>query len=91
MFPDWYRALQPDFALTPTVVGMPDIIFSHVKHTEWNGCELCHPDIFVGVQRGTTQYSMVDNFHGKFCGVCHTRVAFPLADCQRCHSRPVQF
>ena len=22
---------------------------------------------------------------GKFCGVCHLNVAFPLDDCQRCH------
>jgi c(7)-type cytochrome triheme protein len=82
-------AVQKDFALNPKVEGMPDIIFSHKKHTVWNGCELCHPDIFMGVKRGTSKYSMVDISQGKSCGACHTTVAFPLTDCQRCHSKPV--
>jgi c(7)-type cytochrome triheme protein len=83
-------AVQKDFALGTKVEGMPDIIFSHTKHTVWNGCELCHPDIFVGVKRGTSRYSMVDISEGRSCGACHTTVAFPLTDCQRCHTKPVQ-
>ncbi len=83
-------AAQKDFALSPKLTGMPDIIFSHKKHTVWNGCELCHPEIFVGVKKGTTKYSMPEIFEGRYCGVCHVGVAFPLIDCQRCHSKPVQ-
>jgi c(7)-type cytochrome triheme protein len=82
--------VQKDFALNPVVEGMPDIIFSHTKHTVWNGCELCHPEIFIGVKRGTVKYSMVEISRGKSCGVCHTSVAFPLTDCTRCHSKPVE-
>jgi c(7)-type cytochrome triheme protein len=82
--------VQKDFALAPKLVGMPEIIFSHAKHTVWSGCEGCHPEIFTGVKRGTTRYSMVEIFDGKFCGACHVTVAFPLSDCQRCHSKPVQ-
>ena len=82
-------AAQKDFALTPKLRAMPDIIFSHAKHTVWNGCELCHPELFVGVSKGATKYSMVEIFDGKFCGACHVTVAFPLIDCQRCHSKPV--
>lgn len=81
--------VQKDFDIVPKVEGMPDIVFSHKKHTVWNGCELCHPEIFVGVKKGTTKYSMVEIFDGKFCGVCHSTVAFPLLDCQRCHTKPV--
>jgi c(7)-type cytochrome triheme protein len=81
---------QKDFALSPKLNGMPEIIFSHKKHTIWSGCEGCHPDIFVGVKRGITKYTMVEIFEGKYCGVCHASVAFPMLDCQRCHSRPVQ-
>jgi c(7)-type cytochrome triheme protein len=81
---------QKDFALGPKLEGMPEIIFSHKKHTVWNGCELCHPEIFVGVKKGATKYSMVDIFEGRYCGVCHSTVAFPLIDCQRCHIKPVQ-
>lgn len=83
-------AAQKDFALSPKLLQMPEIVFSHQKHTVWNGCELCHPEIFVGVKRGATRYSMVEIFDGKYCGACHTSVAFPLLDCQRCHTRPVQ-
>lgn len=82
--------VQDDFALNAKVAGMPNIVFSHRKHTEWNGCETCHPDIFVGVKRGATQYSMIDIFAGKYCGVCHGTVAFPLQECQRCHTEQVQ-
>jgi len=82
-------AVQKDFALNPKVEGMPDIIFSHKKHTVWNGCELCHPDIFTGVKRGSSHYSMIDISQGKSCGACHVSVAFPLTDCQRCHSKPI--
>ena len=80
---------QKDFALGAKLEGMPDIIFSHKKHTVWNGCELCHPEIFVGVKKGTTRYTMVDLFEGKYCGACHTSVAFPMLDCQRCHTKQV--
>ena len=83
-------AIQQDFALSPKLAAMPEIIFSHKKHTVWSGCEGCHPEIFVGVKRGETHYSMVGIFEGKYCGVCHNTVAFPLMDCQRCHSKPVQ-
>lgn len=83
-------AVQKDFSLGAKLEGMPDIIFSHKKHTVWSGCELCHPEIFVGVKRGTTKFSMVEIFEGKYCGACHGTVAFPLIDCQRCHTKPVQ-
>ncbi len=78
--------IQKDFAINAKVEGIPDIIFSHRKHTDWNGCETCHPDIFVGVKKGSTKYTMIDIFAGKYCGVCHGSVAFPLKGCQRCHT-----
>jgi c(7)-type cytochrome triheme protein len=81
--------VKKDFTMNPKVEGMPDIIYSHTKHTVWCGCELCHPEIFVGVKKGMTKYSMPEIFDGKFCGACHTKVAFPLLDCQRCHIKPV--
>jgi c(7)-type cytochrome triheme protein len=82
-------AVQKDFTLNSKVEGMPDIIYSHAKHTTWCGCELCHPEIFVGVKKGATKYSMVEIYDGKYCGVCHIKVAFPLLDCQRCHTKAV--
>ena len=77
-----------DYDIQGRVAGMPEIIFSHKKHAVWNGCELCHPDIYA-VKSGTTKYTMEDIFNAKFCGVCHGPVAFPAIDCQRCHTKPV--
>ncbi|HXE95666.1 MAG TPA: c(7)-type cytochrome triheme domain-containing protein [Dongiaceae bacterium] len=79
--------VQQDFALKAKMEGMQDVIFSHKKHTVWNGCELCHPDIFVGLKKGSTKYAMSDLFEGRYCGVCHDKVAFPQSDCSRCHSK----
>jgi len=63
------------------------IIFSHKKHLVWNGCEVCHPDIFPMTPSGSFKYSMQRIIGGEHCGVCHGKVAFPLSHCERCHSK----
>ena len=73
-----------DEELTAREVTTPNIVFSHQKHSVWNGCELCHPQGF-GVKNGATIYTMKEIFEGRFCGACHLTVAFPLNDCMRCH------
>jgi c(7)-type cytochrome triheme protein len=77
-----------EFDLSAKEPNMPDIVFSHKKHTVWNGCELCHPEIF-GVKKDSAPYSMQDIFAGKYCGACHDKVAFANIDCQRCHTKAV--
>jgi c(7)-type cytochrome triheme protein len=77
-----------DFDIKSTILGMPDIIFSHKVHADINGCELCHPEIF-GAKKGVTKYNMQDIFAGKYCGACHAKVAFPFYDCQLCHLKEV--
>jgi len=84
------QPIQQDFSIQPKSQGVKEIIFSHRKHSLWNGCESCHPEIFRGGKRGTTKYSMEEIRAGKFCGVCHTSVAFPLTNCDRCHSKPMK-
>lgn len=69
---------------------MPDVMFSHKKHALWNGCEVCHPEIFPSTKSGTVKYSMFQISNGEYCGVCHDKVAFPLLDCQKCHIKPVR-
>lgn len=81
--------IEPDFTIKSKSHGMPDIIFSHAKHTVWNGCEVCHPDIFLGIKTGETKYTMIDLFQGRYCGACHDKVAFPQTDCKRCHAKPM--
>jgi c(7)-type cytochrome triheme protein len=82
--------IQKDFSIVSKSLWMPDIIFSHKKHALWNGCELCHPDIFPSVKKGTARYSMFQISYGEYCGLCHDRVAFPLIDCQKCHAKAVR-
>lgn len=79
---------QGEIKIDAKLSGLQDIIFSHKKHATWNGCELCHPDIFT-LKAGNTKFTMVENFEGKFCGACHGNVAFPIKDCGLCHSKPV--
>ena len=77
---------QGEISIDAKLSGLQDIIFSHKKHAVWNGCELCHPDIFA-VKAGTTKFAMTDNFQGRFCGACHGKVAFPNRDCGLCHAK----
>jgi c(7)-type cytochrome triheme protein len=78
-----------DTLLETKETEMPGILFSHKKHAVWNGCELCHPEMFK-IKKGETKFSMLEIFEGKFCGICHGKVSFPSLDCQRCHTEEVQ-
>jgi len=76
---------QKDFIVDVKAPGIGGVIFSHKQHAVWNGCEVCHPEIFPSVQKGGTKYSMPQISAGQYCGVCHDKVAFPLQACNRCH------
>ncbi len=82
--------MDKDVSIESGVAWMSDVLFSHKKHAVWNGCEVCHPEIFPITKRGAIKFSMLQISSGEYCGVCHTSVAFPLNDCQRCHTKPVQ-
>jgi c(7)-type cytochrome triheme protein len=58
------------------------VIKPRTANTEWLACDSCHPKIFR--TRGT-KITMADLQGGKYCGVCHGRVAFGLDQCARCH------
>lgn len=75
-----------DVVMDAQFAEMPDIIFSHEKHAVWNGCELCHPQIFR-IKKASTVFEMQDIFDGKYCGACHGKVAFTNMDCQLCHTK----
>lgn len=79
-----------DEPMSPTLPGLPDIIFSHKKHVAWTGCGMCHPSTFA-LESGKTKMTMKAITDGQFCGICHGSVAFPLNDCAKCHSKPVSF
>ncbi len=81
---------QKDFLIEIKSSWMEKVLFSHKKHAVWNGCEVCHPEIFPSVKKGATKYSMFQIVNGQYCGACHDKVAFPLQDCQRCHTQQVE-
>jgi c(7)-type cytochrome triheme protein len=66
--------------------SMPDVVYPHKQHTEWLDCSNCHPSIFVP-KKGANNISMASILLGRQCGVCHGKVAFPVSDCRRCHSK----
>lgn len=66
--------------------SMPDVVYPHKQHTEWLDCSNCHPAIFIP-KKGANEISMASILLGEKCGVCHGKVAFPVADCRRCHSQ----
>jgi c(7)-type cytochrome triheme protein len=67
---------------------MPHVLFPHLSHTLWLDCSNCHPTPFVP-KAGGNQVSMSEIFRGKYCGMCHDRVAFiTFFACNRCHSVP---
>jgi c(7)-type cytochrome triheme protein len=79
-------ASRQDFSLEANLPWVHPIIFSHKKHAIWNGCELCHPEIFPPASKGAVHYTMFSNVEGQHCGACHGKVASPLNNCQKCHS-----
>lgn len=77
-----------DFNVIFKVKGdLPDVVYPHYPHTLWLDCKNCHPGIFV-MQAGVNNVTMDAITKGKFCGQCHGKVAFPLYECNRCHSKP---
>lgn len=66
--------------------SMPDVVYPHKEHTEWLDCSNCHPAIFIP-QKGANQISMAAILLGQKCGVCHGKVAFPISECRKCHSK----
>lgn len=79
---------REDLSIKSSYPWVHPIQFSHELHSVWNGCELCHPEIFPIAKSGTTalyHISMFANIEDRYCGACHTKVAFPLNNCRQCH------
>lgn len=75
-----------EFKIKYEGVPLPNVIFPHKQHTQWLFCGNCHPKIFQ-MKAGANPVTMYDIFEGRFCGVCHGKVAFPVTDCLRCHNK----
>ncbi|MDH5617528.1 MAG: cytochrome c, class I [Gammaproteobacteria bacterium] len=81
------NAVVLDLNIVREVKGsMPDVVYPHKQHTQWLDCSNCHPAIFIPM-KGANQISMASILMGEKCGVCHGKVAFPVSECRRCHSK----
>ncbi len=78
-------AYDKSLSLEAGWVFVPPAIFPHDAHNQWLDCSNCHPDIFNVKVKTTEHFAMQYILEGKFCGVCHLKVAFPINDCGRCH------
>lgn len=63
------------------------VLFPHKPHTEWLDCKNCHDGLFKE-KVGANPINMSAILSGEYCGRCHGAVAFPLTECNRCHSLP---
>lgn len=68
-------------------IGLNNVVFDHNIHSSWINCNTCHPAIFKD-SLGANNVRMADMAIGKSCGLCHGKVSFTFADCQRCHIQP---
>jgi c(7)-type cytochrome triheme protein len=80
------EVLAQDVIMTNTR-GMPFVRFPHAPHTELLACSNCHEAIFVS-EKGANKITMDEIFLGKYCGVCHDKVAFSTYTCEHCHNVP---
>lgn len=79
--------LRDDDIIVARNGSMPAVKFPHRQHTLWLDCSNCHDQLFKP-QAGANKFSMTAILNGEQCGLCHGAVAFPLTECNRCHSVP---
>lgn len=76
-----------DVLMETSVEHRANVLFPHSVHTFWLKCDNCHPDIFIP-KKNANPISMMKIIRGEYCGRCHGKVAFPIIQCDRCHSSP---
>jgi c(7)-type cytochrome triheme protein len=79
--------LREDDILLNLKGGTPIVRFPHRVHTLWLDCSNCHEKPFLS-KAGANALDMRLILQGEQCGICHGAVAFPLTECNRCHSVP---
>ena len=85
--PETIVKLRTTEVLLKNTGEMPMVRFPHRQHTAWLDCSNCHEQLFAQTA-GTTRINMMLILQGEQCGLCHGAVAFPLTECQRCHTVP---
>lgn len=87
ILPETKVNLRTTEVLLVNTAHMGLVKFPHRQHTEWLDCSNCHGAVGLFEQKaGATKIGMFRVLAGEKCGVCHGAVAFPLTECDRCHS-----
>lgn len=82
------KEYQPDTLLIVKSPLRNNVCFPHSVHTYWLRCNNCHPEIFIA-KKNANPINMTKIIKGEFCGRCHGKVAFHVANnCHRCHNTP---
>jgi c(7)-type cytochrome triheme protein len=79
------KTMDADIELSTS--GKPErmVVFSHAVHTQWLACANCHTAIFEK-DAGSAKITMDAIDDGKYCGVCHDKVAIAQPyGCKGCH------
>lgn len=82
------KVMDEDIELSTSGKPKRMVIFSHKVHTTWLRCSNCHPAIFEK-EAGTAKITMDAIDDGKYCGVCHDKVALAPNGCKGCH-KPIK-
>jgi len=83
------RTADDDIELATSGKPKRMVIFSHSTHTQWLTCNNCHNAIFKR-EAGSATITMDDIDDGKYCGVCHDKVALAQpSGCKGCH-KPIK-
>lgn len=85
VLPDTRVNIRDTDVLLKNTGEMAMVRFPHRQHTAWLDCTNCHDHVFQQ-KAGATKISMAMILRGEKCGVCHGAVAFPITECNRCHS-----
>lgn len=83
--PDEGKTTDDDIELATSGKPARMVIFSHASHTQWLTCTNCHSAIFKR-EAGSAKITMDAIDDGKYCGVCHDKVAIAQpSGCKGCH------
>jgi len=82
------KIMDEDIELSTS--GKPNrmVVFSHAVHTTWLRCTNCHTGIFEK-EAGSAKITMEAIEEGRYCGVCHDKVALAPDGCKGCH-KPIK-
>ncbi|MEJ8836777.1 c(7)-type cytochrome triheme domain-containing protein [Ramlibacter sp. AN1133] len=87
ILPETKVNLRTTEVLLVNTAHMGLVKFPHRQHTAWLDCSNCHGAVGLFEQKaGATKIGMFRVLAGEKCGLCHGAVAFPLTECDRCHS-----